>query len=141
MILIDTNVISETQRQEPNARVLDWIDAQALETLYLSKITVAELRSGIVLMPVGKRRASLDEKLEKRLLPMFANRVLSFDMDCTKAYAELLAKSRAAGLAVEPADALIAAVALANGLTVATRDTSPFEAAGLTIINPWDAAQ
>lgn len=141
MILLDTNVISEPQRREPNARVLDWIDAQALETLYLSAITVAELRAGIALMPTGKRRDILHDNLEKRLLPMFANRVLSFDMACTKAYAELLAKSRAAGLAVETADAFIAAVALANGFTVATRDTSPFEAAGLNVINPWAAMQ
>ena len=70
---------------------------------------------------------------------MFANRVLSFDMDCTKAYAELLAKSRAAGLAVETADAFIAAVALANGFAIATRDTRPFEAAGVNVINPWQA--
>ena len=140
MILLDTNVISETQRREPNARVLDWIDAQALETLYLSAITVAELRAGIALMPAGKRRDSLHDNLEKRLLPMFANRVLSFDMACSKAYAELLAKTRAAGLAIETADAFIAAVALANGFIVATRDTSPFEAAGLTVINPWDAS-
>ena len=118
MILLDTNVISEPQRQEPNPRVLDWLDSQALETLYLSTITVAELRAGIALMPAGKRRARLDENLEKRLLPMFANRVLSFDMACTKAYAELLAKCRAAGLAVETADAFTAAVALANGFIV-----------------------
>ena len=82
MILLDTNVILEPLRQVPNARVLGWIDAQALETLYLSAITVAELRAGIALMPAGKRRASLDENLEKRLLPMFANRVLSFNMAC-----------------------------------------------------------
>ncbi len=141
MILLDTNVISEPQRREPNARVLDWIDAQALETLYLSAITVAELRAGIALMPAGKRRDGLHENLEKRLLPMFANRVLLFDMACTKAYAELLAKSRDAGLAVETADAFIAAVALANGFAVATRDTTPFEAAGLNVINPWEVAQ
>jgi predicted nucleic acid-binding protein len=140
MILLDTNVISEPQRREPNARVLDWIDAQALETLYLSAITVAELRAGIALLAAGRRRDSLHENLEKRLLPMFANRVLSFDMACTKAYAELLAKTRAAGLAVETADAFIAAIALANGFTVATRDTSPFEAAGVNVINPWEAA-
>lgn len=139
MILLDTNVISETQRRVPNARVLDWIDAQALETLYLSAITVAELRAGIELMPAGKRRDGLHENLEKRLLPMFANRVLSFDMACTKAYAELPAKSRAAGLAIETADAFIAAVALANGFTVAARDTNPFEAAGLKVVNPWSA--
>nr|WP_181374801.1 type II toxin-antitoxin system VapC family toxin [Polaromonas sp. E10S]AWD72015.1 putative nucleic acid-binding protein [Polaromonas sp. E10S] len=138
MILLDTNVISEPQRQVPNSRVLEWIDAQALETLYLSVITVAELRAGIALMPAGKRRDNLHENLEKHLLPMFANRVLSFDMACTKAYAELLAKSRAAGSAIETADAFIAAIALANGFTAATRDTSPFEAAGLTVINPWN---
>ena len=140
MILLDTNVISEPQRREPNARVLEWIDAQALETLYLSAITVAELRAGIALMPAGKRRDGLHDNLEKRLLPMFANRVLSFDMACTKAYAELLAKCRAAGLAVETADAFIAAVALANGFAVATRDTSPFEAVGVNVINPWEAS-
>jgi predicted nucleic acid-binding protein len=71
---------------------------------------------------------------------MFANRVLSFDMACTKADAELLAKSRAAGLAVELADALIAAVALANGFAVATRDINPFVAAGVNVINPWEAS-
>ena len=140
MILLDTNVISEPQRREPNARVLEWIDAQALETLYLSAITVAEMRAGITLMPAGKRRDSLHNNMEKRLLPMFANRVLSFDMACTKAYAELLAKCRAAGLAVETADAFIAAVALANGFAVATRDTRPFKAAGVNVINPWQAS-
>ena len=139
MILLDTNVISEPQRREPHAGVLEWIDAQALETLYLSVITVAELRAGIALIPAGKRRDSLHENLEKRLLPMFANRVLSFDMACTTAYAGLLAKSRAAGLTVETADAFIAAIALANGFAVATRDTRPFETAGVNVINPWEA--
>jgi toxin FitB len=91
MILLDINVVSEPQRQEPNAHVLDWLDGQALETLYLSAMTVAELRAGISLMPAGKRRDSLHENLEKRLLPLFANRVLSFDIACTSAYAELLA--------------------------------------------------
>jgi len=137
MILLDTNVISEPQRQKPNTHVLEWIDAQALETLYLSVITVAELRAGIALLPMGKRRTTLHDNLENRLLPMFANRVLSFDMAATKTYAQLLAKSRAAGLAIETADAFIAAVALSNSFTVATRDTGPFEAVGLHVINPW----
>jgi predicted nucleic acid-binding protein len=137
MILLDTNVISEPQRQKPNTHVLEWIDAQALETLYLSVITVAELRAGIALLPMGKRRTTLHDHLENRLLPMFANRVLSFDMAATKTYAELLAKSRVAGLAIETADAFIAAIALSNRFTVATRDTGPFEAVGLHVINPW----
>ena len=108
MILLDTNVISEPQRRESNARVLEWIDAQALETLYLSAITVAELRAGIALMPAGKRRDSLHDNLEKRLLPMFANRVLSFDMACTKAYAELLAwRSKRPMPTLQPSPSLV----------------------------------
>lgn len=137
MILLDTSVISEPLRQTPEARVIEWIDAQPLETLYLSAITVAELRAGVALLPAGKRRTSLHESLEKQVLPMFAGRVLPFDMTCTSAYAELLAKARASGVAVETADACIAAVALANAFIVATRDTGPFEAAGIKIINPW----
>ena len=138
MILLDTNVISEPQRRAPNQRVLDWLDAQALETLYLSAITVAELRAGIALLPPGKRQDSLNTYLEEHLLAMFANRVLDFDLSCTRAYAELLARSRAAGLTVQTADALIAAVALANGFHVASRDTKPFEAAGVKVINPGE---
>lgn len=76
--------------------------------------------------------------MEKQLLPLFANRVLSFDMASTKAYAELLAYTRAMGVAIEMEDAFIAAVAIANAFTVATRNTSPFEAAGLNVINPWE---
>lgn len=137
MILLDTNVVSEPLRPSPEIRVIEWIDAQPLETLYLSVITVAELRAGVALLPAGKRRTSLHEHLEKQVLPTFAGRVLPFDLACSRAYAELLARARKAGCGIETADACIAAIALANGFTVATRDTSPFLAAGLTVINPW----
>jgi predicted nucleic acid-binding protein len=140
MILLDTNVVSEPLRPMPEARVIEWIDAQALETLYLSAITVAGLRAGVALLPAGKRRSNLHGYLETQVLPMFAGRVLPLDMACTQAYSELLAKVRSAGRGIETADAFIAAVALANGFTVATRDTSPFQAAGLTVINPWGGA-
>lgn len=138
MIVLDTNVISEPLRPTPEPRVSDWIDAQPLETLYLSAMTVAELRAGVALIPAGKRRTALHENLEKRILPKFTGRVLPFDMICTNAYAEVIATTRKAGSGIETADACIAAVALANGFIVATRDTSPFEAAGVTIINPWE---
>ena len=137
MILLDTNVISEPLRHAPEARVVNWIDAQLLETLYLSAITVAELRAGVAWLPSGKRRSGLHESLEKRVLPLFTGRVLPFDLGCTQAYAELMAKARTAGLAIASADGYIAAIATANGFSVATRDTSPFEAAGVTVINPW----
>jgi toxin FitB len=137
MILLDTNVVSEPLRPAPDARVIAWIDAQALETLFLSAITVAELRAGIALLPAGKRRTNLQESLETQVLPLFAGRVLPFDLGCTQAYAQLMAKARTAGLAVASVDGYIAAIAAANGLAVATRDTSAFEAAGAAMINPW----
>ena len=137
MILLDTNVVSEPLRSSPDPRVIKWIDAQPLETLFLSAITVAELRAGVALLPAGKRRAGLHKGLETRVLPLFAGRVLPFDLGCTQAYAELMAKARASGLAIASADGYIAAIAAANGFTVATRDTGPFEAAGAAVINPW----
>ena len=139
MILLDTNVISEPLRREPEPRVIQWIDAQLLETLYLSAITFAERRSGIALLPAGKRRTGLQENLEQRLLPLFAGRVLPFDLACTPAYAQLIANARKAGRAIAAADGYIAAIAAAHGFAVATRDISPFEAAGTTVINPWQA--
>ena len=139
MILLDTNAVSEPLRPAPDSRVIEWIDAQLLETLFLSAITVAELRAGVALLPAGKRRTGLQHSLETRVLPLFAGRVLPFDLGCTRAYAELMARARAAGLAIASADGYIAAIAAANGLAVATRDTGPFEAAGLAVIDPWQA--
>lgn len=137
MILLDTNVISEPLRRTPEPRVIEWIDSQRLETLYLSAITVAELRAGIALLPTGKRRSGLQENLQKRVLPLFGGRVLSFDLSCTQHYATLVAKARQTGLAIAAADGYIAAIAAASGFAVATRDINPFEAAGVTVINPW----
>lgn len=139
MILLDTNVVSEPLRRAPEVRVIEWIDAQAMETLFLCAITVGELRSGVALLPAGKRRSGLQEYLEKRVLPLFAGRVLPFDLACTQAYAALMAKARRSGLSIAAADGYIAAIAAANGFAVATRDTSPFEAAGAAVINPWQA--
>lgn len=141
MILIDTNVISELWKTEPNPDVLAWIDAQTVETLYLSVITVAELRFGLATMPEGKRRTIYQERLEKEVLPTFAGRMLPFDLDASQAYADLMARAKTEGKAIGKADGYIAATAAACGLMVATRDISPFEAAGLKIVNPWEAEQ
>ncbi|GAB7541045.1 MULTISPECIES: type II toxin-antitoxin system VapC family toxin [unclassified Cupriavidus] len=137
MILLDTNVVSEPLRAVGDPSVLAWIDAQNIETLYLAAISLAELRFGIAAMPAGKRREILQTSLERRVLPLFAGRILSFDAAASSAYAEIRARARAQGMAIATADGYIAATAAANGLTVATRDTAPFEAAGLEIINPW----
>ena len=136
MILVDTNVVSEPLRSAPEQRVTEWLDAQALETLYLPAITVAELRFDVRALPEGKHRKRLGEDLEQQVLPMFACRVLAFDLGCSQAYAELMAAVRSAGRPLSVSDGNIAATAAANAMMVATRDTAPFEAAGLKTVNP-----
>ncbi|MCM0753086.1 VapC toxin family PIN domain ribonuclease [Brucella pseudogrignonensis] len=137
MIVIDTNVISEMWKVEPHPDALTWFDAQAIETLYLSAITVAELRYGLAAMPEGKRRTIYQQRLEHEVLPAFAGRVPAFDPATTKHYADLMAQARTSGKAIANADGYIAATAAAHGFIVATRDTSPFRAAGLEVIDPW----
>ena len=137
MILLDTNVISEPLKLTGDASVLSWIDAQIIETLYLSAISLAELRFGMAVLPPGKRKDTLQSSFEQRILPLFAGRILPFDAAASEAYALLRALAREDGKAIAAADGYIAATAKAHGLIVATRDTTPFEAAGLTVINPW----
>jgi len=137
MILLDTNVVSEPLKPTGNLNVLAWMDAQVLETLCLSTISLAELRFGIAALPEGKRKDRLHLSLEQRVLPLFSGRILSFDNAASQHYATLLARARAAGRSIATADGYIAAIAATHGLAVATRDTSPFEALGLTVINPW----
>ena len=137
MIILDTNLISEPLRPKPEARVLAWIDAQPVETLYLTAITTAELLTGIALLPAGKRRSRLQDSLEQTILPLFNGRTLPFDQACAPAYATILAKSRKTGRAIATADAFIAAIALTHNYAIATRDTAPFKAAGVKVIDPW----
>ena len=140
MILVDTNVVSEPWKPMPDERVVAWIDAQIVETLYLSAVTVAELRFGIAAMPMGRKRTTLDNRLEHEVLPLFQGRVLSFDLEAARAYADLMAQAKMSGRAIGKADGYIAATAIARGFTVATRDIGPFKAAGLKFINPWEIA-
>lgn len=141
MIVLDTNVISELWKADPDPSVLAWIDAQMVETLYLSTITIAELRFGLATMPEGKRRTIYQDRLEREVLPAFSGRILSFDLAASQAFAELMARAKQIGKIIGKADGYIAATAAARGMTVATRDISPFEAAGLNVINPWDISQ
>ncbi|WP_230173623.1 type II toxin-antitoxin system VapC family toxin [Rhizobium sp. CECT 9324] len=139
MILLDTNVISEPWKPAPDTCVLTWLDAQAIETLFISAISIAELRFGIASMPAGKRQTILSDRLEGEVLPIFDGRILPFNVGTSQFYAELMAGGRISGKAIGKADGYIAATAAENHLTVATRDTGPFEAAGLKVLNPWVA--
>jgi toxin FitB len=137
MILLDTNVVSEPLRLNPEPSVLVWMDAQNIETLYLSAISVAELRFGVAALPIGKRRENLSNSLEQRVLPLFNGRILPFDLAASDAYAILRARARFEGKAIGMSDGYIAAIAISNGLAVASRATAPFNAARLKVINPW----
>ena len=97
MILLDTNVVSEPLKLAADAGVLTWIDAQIIESLYLSTISLAELRFGIAALPPGKRRDTLHASLEQRILPLFIGRILPFDGAASEAYAMLRARARANG--------------------------------------------
>jgi len=138
MIVLDTNVVSEAMKPAPHPAVRAWLDAQVAETLYLSSVTLAELLFGIGSIPRGRRRNLLAEALDG-LLELFDERILAFDASAARHYAERAVQARAAGRGLPTADGYIAAIAAAHGFAVATRDTGPFEAAGLPVINPWMA--
>ncbi len=139
MILIDTNVVSEPMKARGDPRVAAWLDAQAAETLFLSAVSVAELLLGVEVLPLGKRRAALSELIAGRVIALFAERVLPFDLASARAYAAVVARARKRGVAISVADGQIAATAAARGFAVATHDGAPFRAAGLTVIDPWTA--
>ena len=136
MILLDTNVVSEAIKPEPHPSVVAWLDAQAAETLFISSITVAELLFGIGALPDGKRKDMLAARIDG-LLDQFTGRVADFDTPAARRYADLAVKVRAAGKGFPTPDGYIAAIAAAHGFAVASRDTSAFNAAGLTVIDPW----
>ena len=138
MIVLDTNVISEAMKPVPHPAVLTWLNNQGAETLYLTSVTLAELLFGIRLLPAGKRKDLLANALE-RLMRLFGDRILPFDTDAARHYAELAAQARAAGRGLPPADGYIAAIAASRRFIVASRDIAPYDAANITVINPWAA--
>lgn len=139
MIVLDTNIVSEAMKPDPNTRVQAWLDEQAAETLYLSSVTIAELLFGIGALPAGRRKDRLTETLDG-LLDLFDGRILPFDTAAARHYAELAVKARNAGKGFPTPDGYIAAIAVSRRFAVATRDTSAFDAAGVAVINPWTAA-
>jgi hypothetical protein len=138
MIILDTNVISEPLRPRASEAVIRWLDAQATESLYITAINTAELWAGVALMPDGARKRALESSLGDLLDRLFGRRRLDFDDRAARAYAEIARSTTAAGSPITLADGLIAAIARAQGFAVAARDTAPFRAAGVDVINPWD---
>lgn len=138
MIVLDTNVVSEAMKPEPHPAVRAWLNDQAAETLYLSSVTLAELLFGIAALPAGKRKNRLAQALDG-LMGLFRDRVLPFDIDAARRYAELAVTARSGGQGFPTPDGYIAAIAASRGFMVASRDTAPYEAAGVSVVNPWKA--
>ena len=136
MILLDTNVLSEIIRPNAASAVREWLNQQSVEALYISSITIAEMTYGIGAMPEGRKREALSATAQDAF-DLFQPRILPFDAKAARRYGELAAKARASGKGFPLPDGYIAAIASTHGFAVATRDDSPFRAAGLEVIDPW----
>jgi predicted nucleic acid-binding protein len=124
-------------KPNPDARVKAWVQRQAPSSLYLTSVSVAEIKFGVGILPEGKRKRELGEFFEV-LMRLYVGRILIFDLDASSQYAEVGVAARAVGKTLPIADGYIAAMAFAKGYAVASRDQGPFLAAGLEVINPWD---
>lgn len=139
-ILLDTNVLSEFMRPRPASQVVAWLDAQAAHALHVSAVAQAEIELGLglALMPAGKRQAGLAAAAQAMFDEDFAGRCLPFDAAAATHYARIVAARTRMGRPVSVEDAQIAAIALAQGLRLATRNTADFEGIeGLRVIDPW----
>jgi len=139
MIVLDTNVISEFMRAEPNPNVLAWIDSQPAMDLVICAITVAEILHGVARLPFGKRKQKLEAHAMAMFEEDFAGRILPFDAHAAVEYATLVASCEAKGRAASMADAQIAAICRTHGAWIATRNIRDFEFPGVEVINPWNA--
>jgi predicted nucleic acid-binding protein len=137
MIVLDTKIVSEPMKAQGNPAVTAWLDRQVTDTLYFTATSLSELLVGIELLPEGRRRSGLDQALSELVMRLFGPRIPPFDQQAATVYARLVGRARAAGHPITFAEGQIAAIAGAHGFTVATRNTAPFAAAGVPVIDPW----
>jgi predicted nucleic acid-binding protein len=138
MIVLDTNVISALMRKEPEKTVVKWLDGQPAASVWITAITVMEIRFGLQTMPKGRRQDALIGAFEMMLKSMIEGRIASFDAEAGMQAAELMAQRKRKGRPAEVRDTMIAGIVLANRATLATRNTQHFEDLALPVINPWE---
>ena len=142
MIVLDTNVLSELMKPDPEQAVIAWMDRQDPATLFLTAITVADILYGIARLPEGKRKSRLRELGAAVLQEDFAGRIISFDETAAECYADVVCERQRSGRPISMADAQIAAICRAsNGATLATRNSLDFAGIGLDLTNPWTDRQ
>ena len=139
MIILDTNVLSALMQTRPDPAVVAWLDRQPADSVWLTSITVCEVRFGLAMLPGGRKRVSLEEAFERLLSDHLSNRVLDFDSAAAAAAARIAADRRRGGRAADLRDTLIAAIAEARRATLATRNTRHFEGLDVPVIDPWRA--
>ena len=140
MILLDTNVLSEFMRPRPAPQVVEWLNGQRADRLYVSAVSRAEIELGLALMPAGKRQESLASAAQAMFEYDLAGCCLPFDERAASHYAQLVAARTRMGRPISVEDAQVAAIALSHGLVLATRNTADFQAiAGLALLDPWQA--
>ena len=139
MILLDTNIVSEPMRIQPDPVVIRWLNEQDAAQLYVSSVTIAEIHFGIACLPEGARQGGLREAFGEFLDQVFDSRILSFGTASAEIYGQIRATRRAQGRPITPLDAQIAAIALENDLSLATRNVKDFNGFDLVIHNPFKA--
>jgi predicted nucleic acid-binding protein len=135
--LLDTNVISELVKPRPEANVTLWIESTDESLLYLSVLTLGEIRRGIAALPQSRRRATLEAWLDKDLRARFDGRILAIDQEVADRWGLLTAVARNSGIVLAVIDGLLAATALEHNLTLVTRDTGQIPSMGVAVFNPW----
>lgn len=137
--LLDTNVVSEWVKLQPEPKVLQWFAEVDEDSVWLSVITFAEIRLGVERMPPGRRRAALAAWLEDDLPARFEGRIIGVGLGVADSWGRIMARGAKAGKAIAAMDAFLAAIAELRGLTLVTRNTRDFEALGVPVLNPWAA--
>ena len=138
MLMLDTNMLSEIMRPEPERRIADWIVRHSSDELFTAAVCQAEILSGLAIMPSGRRRADLEEAARAMFAEDFDGRILPFDTEAAAVYAELFAARRKVGRPSGTVDLMLAAIARVRRASVITRNAADFEETGVTIVNPWD---
>jgi predicted nucleic acid-binding protein len=138
VMVLDTNVVSELMRAAPESAVLNWLDAQPSSELWLTAVVAAELMFGVARLPEGGRKQQLAHNVAAMLEQDFAGQVLAYDLAAASIYAELVAQRERTGRPIAMADAQIAAICLAHGASLVTRNEKDFDGLGLMVINPWN---
>jgi hypothetical protein len=139
MILLDTSVVSEGWKPKPNPQVVAWLNAQPADSVYVCIPVFAELRFGVELLDPGPRKDRLQAWVDRLETEVYQGQILTLDLLAAHEFGRLAARLQKSGRRMDPMDAMIAAIALAHGMTLATRDTQDFADLGLDLINPFEA--